>query len=297
VLPSSALFTVDNFPFNNYVKLIDQEKTWRVEYQPPQRPSKTFFEETCTAIEMIWAQREGRVFVLFGGGLDSEYLMQVLVFLKMNVTPVVVRYTDGRNHETIKRVDAFCDTNNLQRYTFEVDPSSFFQDAATYALASATRCTDYRLLPLYSVASVLDGTVLACMGSPSSVVFNRSLRRFVVREIEQSRSATHAWQGNKIHGTPYALSYTAEQFMAFLNDPITLDFTAQREVSVNNLDHIKSSIYNGQTHFNLGLRKKFDPFEYFTETIDTKRISSLGYDSVCDYDFHTLRFHLRSQIP
>lgn len=283
--------------YNDYVKLVDGEGAWRVDYQPPQRSPKTFFEETCNAVEMVWAQRRGQVFVMFTGGLDTEYLLNVFLHMKMTVVPVIVRYTDGRNRESVRRVVGFCEANGLNHYKFDIDLTTFFASAETYALALSSRCTEYRLLPMFSAASVLDGTVLACVGSPSNIVFNRAMKMFVVREIEQHRSAMHVWNAKQIHGTPFALSYTAEQFLSYMNEPVTIDFTSQRDVTVSTLDHIKSSIYNAQSRFTLGLRKKFDPFEDFTTSFDVKKIQSLGYQSVCDYDFHKLRFHLRSQIP
>lgn len=282
---------------NNYVTCISDDGPWHVKYKAPKRLPGRFFNETCKALEMIWEQRVGQVYVLFGGGLDTEYLLQTMAHLKMNAVPVVIRYKETDNNESVKRVKHFSDAAKWNHYVFDISLTDFINDSSTYHMASQTQCSDYRLLPLFSTAARLNGTVLSCIGNPPNIGYNGKLGIYTVQEQQQLRSAAYGWMVNKIHGTPFALSYTAEQFFSFLDEPVTVNYTAERSPSLKSMNEIRSSIYNSNEHFSLGLRKRLDQFYGYKPPFDVRRIEALGYDGMCKFEFHTLKRHLRAQIP
>lgn len=283
---------------SDWVKFISDDGPWYVKYDAPRRLPGTFFEETCKAIELIWSQRKNNVYVLYGGGLDTEFLIRAMHHLGMTATIVVIEYSDLDSSESTKRARQLSEMLKWNIYNVRFDFNHFIDDAASYELASKTQCSDFRLLPLYQTARNLDGTVLACVGSPLLIGYNNSQHDYVVYDYQQQRSAATAWNINGVHGTPFALSYTAEQFFSFLEDPIILGYTSERSPSLKDITDIKSSIYNSNPHFSLGLRKRIDPFADRRKIpFHTERIKALGYNQVCCFKYFTLKHYLRRQIP
>ena len=108
---------------NNYMRSEGHGPTFCVEIDPPSRPVKSYFEETVTACEMIWSQKEGPLQLCLSGGLDSEYVFSVLLKLGMKVEPVIMR--TKYNSPEIKFAYKFCYEHNIEPTVIDLDFDQF----------------------------------------------------------------------------------------------------------------------------------------------------------------------------
>jgi len=64
--------------FNNYLYGTGSGDSWNVNIDPPLGPVKTYFEETLTSMEYVYANKSGKIQLLYSGGLDSEFVARIL---------------------------------------------------------------------------------------------------------------------------------------------------------------------------------------------------------------------------
>ena len=241
---------------NNYIKTSGSGSTLIVEITGPSRPVSSYYEETVIAAEKIWSQRTSPLYLCYSGGLDSEYVLNVFLQLGMNIQPVIMN--TQYNHPETKYAFKLCNEKNIKPIIIDLDYDKFIESGKFIELATKTKCSAYQYIANMWLTSQIDGTVITGDSDPH-LFLNKN--KWYVDEIEPTYTQFNYFSQNSIEGTPFFLSYTAEQYLSFLLDP-TMQQLANNQIPGKTGSYSsKVHVYNNQNNFVLEQRTKLTGYE------------------------------------
>jgi hypothetical protein len=279
-----------NLIHNNYLRGTGTGPSWSVEIDSPTRLSKTYYEETIVAAEIIWAQKQGTLYLCYSGGLDSEYVLSVFTELGMNIQPVIMR--TQYNHPEIKYAFKYCEAKNISPIVIDLDYDNFIESGTFLEIATETKCSAYQYIANMWLTSQLDGTVIT--GDSDPHLFLKE-NKWYIDEIEPTYKQFDYFKKHNIHGTPFFLSYTAEQYLSFLVDP-TMQRLANNEIPGKTGSYSsKVHVYNNQSKFQLEQRTKLTGYELVESSAifnhpDMQLVTSWKETmwGSCNFEYHSL---------
>lgn len=275
---------------NNYIKTSGSGSTWNVEITGPSRPVKSYYEETVIAAEKLWSQKTSPLYLCYSGGLDSEYVLNVFLQLGMNIQPVIMR--TQYNHPETKYAFKLCDEKNINPIVIDLDYDKFIESGKFIEIATQTKCAAYQYIANMWLTSQIDGTVITGDSDPH-LFLNEG--KWYIDEIEPTYTQFEYFKRNNIEGTPFFLSYTAEQYLSFLLDP-TIQQLANNEIPGKTGSYSsKVHVYNNQNKFTLEQRTKLTGYELVEtshifnhpdiELVNSWKSTMWGS---CNFEYHTL---------
>lgn len=279
-----------DFVHNNYVRGTGTGPSWSVSINSPSRPLKTFYEETAIAAEMIWAQKQGKLYLCYSGGLDSEYVLRVFLELGMNIQPVIMR--TQYNHPETQYAFKLCDIKNIKPIIIDLDYDNFIESGKFLEIATNTKCAAYQYIANMWLTSQIEGTVITGDSNPHIFLDNNN---WYVDEIEPTYRQFDYFKQHNIHGTPFFMSYTAEQYFSFLTDPTMRKLANNEILGKTGSYSSKVHVYNNQSKFILEQRTKLTGYELveaspiFTHP-DIQLVNSWKetHWGSCNFEYHTL---------
>ena len=287
---------------NNYMRGTGNGPTWNVEIDPPTRPVKSYYEEACVAAEMVWSQKQGTVYVMYSGGMDSEYVINVFLSLGMDVTPVIMRLQPNYNDHDFQYALKFCNKRGLSYQIIDLDFDKFVSSGKMFEIATRNKAGRYELTASMWLASQLDGTVLTGNDPPLLLHRYKSMPGVYLEELEYIHSQFNCWRNDGIYGTPFFLSYTPEMMLAILNEQTFVDFS--KTPQIKNTDSVKIGVFNNQNKFVMETRTKFTGYEYVAKSkiynhpdIQRSLKEHKQWCGVTYFEYNKLRSWLTSQIP
>jgi hypothetical protein len=246
----------------DYMRSSGNGPTWSVEIDPARRPIKSYYEETCIAAEMIWAQKSGPLQLCYSGGLDSEYVLAVLTKLGMKVEVVIMR-NDYNYHET-QYAFKYCTDHNIVPTIVDLDFDHFVDSGNMIEIAQSMKCAAYQIPASMWLAKQLDGTVLTGNDPPHMKLHHEG---WYLDEEEIIHSQFNWWRQNNIQGTPFFLSYTPELMLSFLLDPAMQDLANNRYPGKLGTNSTKVQVFNRDSGFNLTQRVKQTGYEKIEQSL------------------------------
>jgi len=243
--------------YNNYLRGSGHGSTWQVDIDAPTKTVRSYYEETVTAAEMIWAQKTGKLQLCYSGGLDSEYVLSVLMKLGMEVE-VVIMNTAYNHHET-KYAYKFCDAHNITPTVIELDYDNFIKSGKMIEIAESIQCAAWQIPANMWLAGQLDGTVITGNDPPHMIL--KADNQWYLDEEEIIHSQFTYWKKYGIYGTPFLLSYTPEQMLSFLVDPTIEKLANHGFPGKLGTNSSKVHVFNNGTDFNLEQRVKQHGYE------------------------------------
>lgn len=245
---------------NNYLRGFGHGENWRVEIDPPSRPVNSYYEEIVLAAELIWSQRQGPLYIMYSGGLDSEFVVSVFLKLGMPITPVILRLNNNYNAHEIDYAFWFCEERGLTPKVVDLNFDKFVESGELIRIAESVQCAVYQLPASMWLASQLDGTVITGDGNPH-LALNKASNLWYIDEQEYHYSLGTYWKNNGIHGTPFFTGYTAETWLSFLIDPTIQSLANNQLIGKQGSHSVKIDVYNRGTGFNLVQREKQTGYE------------------------------------
>jgi hypothetical protein len=242
---------------NNYISGHGSGNTWNVSISTPERPVRSYYEETVIAAEMVWSQKTSPLYLCYSGGLDSEYVLNVFLQLGMNIQPVIMR--TQYNHPETKYAFKLCDEKNIKPIIIDLDYDKFVESGKFIEIANETKCAAYQYIANMWLTDQIDGTVIT--GDSNPHLFLNHDNKWYVDEWEPTYRQFDFFRKYRIEGTPFFLSYTSEQFFSFIVDP-TIQKLANNEIPGKQGSYSsKVHVYNNQDKFILEQRKKLTGYE------------------------------------
>lgn len=273
---------------DNYLKLLTAP--FSLTFDPLPKFTKNFYAESITAAEIIYAQKQGQLYLMYSGGLDSEYTLSLFLSLGMNITPVIIRLCPDYNiHETQYAFD-YCASKNITPIIIDIDFDHFVKSGKMLELATQMKIGIYHYSAIAHSILNLDGTII--MGDGEPYIKNRNNSWFV--EIYNYEFGIgNFFKQNNILGTPYFLRYTKEMMISFLKHDIIKDLASNKIVGKLGSNSSKIYVYN-DSGFNLKPRQKLhgyevietseifkhEDFSYFHHHSHDEKFSQLYFDFI-----------------
>jgi hypothetical protein len=238
---------------DNYLRSSGTGATWHVDIDPPKRKVKSYFEETLITAEYMYANKTGKLLLMLSGGLDSEYVFRIFHHLKFDFTPVIIRFVGKHYHEDYNAHDTkqafklcayFNVTPTVITFDFDkfVDSGELFEDMHRY------RSGGFGISALIKVASSLDGfTVYG--NDPPYMRLNNGV--WQLEEEEKIHAILRYYEGLKLNGCPFLLSYTPEMMLSFLLDPTIVKLANGKYPGKTGTNSSKSYVFNNGSEFNM----------------------------------------------
>lgn len=241
---------------DDYLHWSGNGPTWQVTIDAPKRQVGTYYEETVIAAEMIWAQKVGELYLCYSGGLDSEYALAIFRSLGMKITPVIM--ITEYNHPETEYALKYCKHNNIKPVIINLDYNQFVESGELLRICTSMKSAAYQLASNMWLISQIDGTVITGDSDPHLIKLNDE---WLVDEIEPVYSQFNYFKDNRICGTPFFMSYTCEQYTAFLTDPIIKKLANNSIPGKLGSYSSKIHVYNNNPYFKFEDRVKKTGYE------------------------------------
>lgn len=245
----------------NYLSTTGTGFGWQCNILPATRSVKSYYEESRLSAEKIWELRQGPLYLMYSGGVDSEYIFNVFLHLGMKINPVIIKLNDYNHHDIRYAID-FCKSKKIDPLIINFDFDDFITSGQMLEVAEQAECSHWYLPSTFKAAADLDGTVLLGSHGPPSLSLNQGLEKtWYIREYEILHSVLRWFDKKNIYGSPFFLVHSAEQYLAWLLEPTTIDLVNFKFSGKLGNTSTKGLIYNNNLDFKLEARPKFTGFE------------------------------------
>jgi hypothetical protein len=263
---------------NNYLYGTGHGTTWHVNIDPPVRKVKTYFEETLSAVEYVYANKTGKFKVLYSGGLDSQYVCEVLLHLGMDFDPVIIELKNNSgevlNMHDIRHAYEFCEARNIKPIRYDLNFEKFVDSGKNVEIAESVTCCSFALPATMYVSSQLDGFTL--LGNdPPYMRYEKDKDIWVLEELEYIHSLLRYYKKYSVNGCPFLLSYTSEMMLAFLIDPQVQKLGTGQLPGKLGSNSTKSYVFNNGSNFNMPV------YNFTTQS----RVKYTGYEEIFRSEF------------
>jgi hypothetical protein len=237
---------------NDYTYGINHGPDWTIHINQATRPVKTYFEETIESTISLYEKVGGPWSLLYSGGLDSHYALNVLQYLNIPVEPVIINLTDNAgltyNNEEIKYAFEYCQEKNIKANIVNFNYEEFLDSGEIIEIAEKFKIGSYRIPARLKVAGQQDNFVILGDNPPYITSIDG---KWYFEELEVTYSQLNFFKQNKIHGTPFILSYTPEMMLAFLLDPAINKLANNYWPGKLGTNSSKAHVYNNGSGFNM----------------------------------------------
>lgn len=239
---------------NNYLYGTGSGDSWYVNIDPPTKKVKTYFEETCDSVEYVRNTVTGKFTVLLSGGLDSQFVCEVLLKLKIEFDVVIIEYLDKNNvpynNHDIKWAYEFCESKNIRPKTISVEFDKSVESGKAVEVAESVQCCSAVTAHFLTVINDIDGFLL--LGNdPPYIRFEKEKNQWMLEELQYIHSLLRYFSKHQINGCPFLLSYSAEQMLSFLLDPSIVKLGTGRLQGKLGSNSTKTYVYNNGSNFNM----------------------------------------------
>lgn len=260
---------------NNYLQGHGHGNEWYVDLSPASRKVKSYYEETVDAMENLYATKTGKFQVLYSGGVDSQYICEVFLRLKMDFDIVIIRLlSDTRevyNQHDILYAYQFCAKNNITPIIHDLNFDDFVKTGKMLELAESVCCCSIPIPATLHVAKQLDGYSIIAGGDPY-IKYDKLNNVWLFEELEYAHSSLRYYSKNNLNGSPFILSYTPEMMLSFLLDPSMVKLGSGLVPGKIGSNSTKSHVYNNGSNFDI------DVYDF----VSMNRIKYTGYETIID---------------
>lgn len=250
------------FTKNNYLRSYGSGNSFRVEIDRPKNNVTTNYHKLCCSLaEEINDTRRGKLFLMYSGGVDSEYILSIFLSLGIDITPVIVRLKPNYNEHDIKYAFDFCESKKLKPLIIDVDFDHFVKSGRIVEIALEYQIGAYQFPSTFESLLQLDGTVVMGNHGPPHLSLDSNTGTWHVDEIEPYYAVLKYFEKNKIFGFPFFLVYTPEQYFSFLEHPIMKKLAENNFTGKLGNNSTKKFVYNSISNFNLKIREKYTGYE------------------------------------
>jgi hypothetical protein len=250
------------------------EQKWTVAYGPCERPVGDWKTENTAAARLI-ADRHPDAYLLFSGGADSEVALRAFLDAGVPIRAVTVRYAKDLNQHDIRYAIDACAALGVEHQILDLDLQNFVDSGECDRLAQIACCPAPEVTISMWASEQVEGTPVVGQGEcylakdvPGSFVSGLSPyddEPWVLLEREWVASWYRFFVNTGRPAVPGFFQYTAEQILAFLNDPEIAALTAnQRPGKLSTLSS-KLAVY--RRYYDLKPRTKYTGFEFATPVL------------------------------
>jgi hypothetical protein len=248
---------------NNFVRVMGTGSTWTCEFDSFPKNFNNLFVESCLAAEEVYSLRQGKVYLMYGGGIDGEYTLSVFRHLGMEVIPVIVQLSKYNIHDT-EYAFKFCQTHNIDPIVIDIDFDKFVKSGMMLDYAKQYRSEIYHRPAIMYAISKLDGTII--MGDNEPYICKNDQGSWDYQLHEHDYVFVNYFEQNNILGTPHLGCWSPGINAAFLTDPVMIELANNLHPGKLSSFSSKYKIYNNSSNFNLEVRPKYTGYELIEQS-------------------------------
>jgi len=241
--------------FNDYFVGQGTGDSWSISLKACQRPVKTFHEELLANAEIIRSLSDRPIYLMYSGGMDSEYILDIFLSLKIPITPVIVKLSNYNTYD-VEFANKYCQSKSINPIIIDIDFDHFVTSGKFLEIATDIECPVYQYPSIFYAAEKLDGIILKGSDEPHFAKVNNE---WVFDEMERIYTVSRWYEKRNIEGTPAFLNWTAETLLSFMNDPAIIALFNNRWPSRMGTNFLKPTIWSRVSQ--LAHRDKKDGFE------------------------------------
>jgi len=251
---------------NNYIRTTGNGNTWKLDMDPLPIRVGNYFKESCQAAEEIYNMRQGKVHIMYSGGIDSEHALSTFLQLGMDVTPVIIKLNPGHNDHDTNYAFKFCESKNIQPLVIDIDFNHFVKSGKMFEIQQIIKTSMFARTWFAYAAEQLPGTVIFGDGEPH-IIKHPTRDDWYFDMYEYEFTVSNYFQLKGIHGTANGFScYRPEQTASFLIDPAMKQLANNQMPGLTESSTIKLDVYNRYSKYNLEVRPKYYGYEYLRES-------------------------------
>lgn len=246
--------------YKNYLRSHGHGNSFKVDIDPTTRPVKSYYEETLLTVENIYNSCNEKLYLLYSGGMDSEYVFSILLKLGIKFTPVIIKLNPNYNNHDLKYAFDFCESKGITPEIIDIDFNKFVESGLIVDIAKSIKSSGYQIPATMYAASKLDGFIL--LGNdPPYMKLNQQTNIWQLEELELIHSILNYFKQYPVKGCPFLLSYTPEMMLSFLLDPTIVNLANHKYPGKLGTNTSKVHVYNNGSNFNLLNRTKYTGYE------------------------------------
>ncbi len=222
-------------------------------------PGLTYYKESLIAAEKIESAKSGKIYIMYSGGVDSEYTVSIFQNAKIDFTPVIIKFNNDYNLHDIQYALDFCKNKNLNPLVIDINFDHFVKSGQLLDISKTIQSSVYhRAATAYAIGQ-LDGTVICGEGEP--YIKKDKSNTWNVTIYQHDYAIVNYYKMNNIIGTPHFNRYTPEMMRTFLEDPRIKELASNQVPGKLGSDSSKYIIYNRHNQFDLKERPKYHGYE------------------------------------
>lgn len=220
----------------------------------------SYFSWSLKAAEEIADQRIGKLYLLYSGGVDSEFALNVFLFKKIPIVPVIIKLNPNYNNHDVDQALEFCRSKNLDPLVVDIDFDHFVRSGRLLSMSIDIGSSIYHRAATAHVVGLLSGTVLCGDGEPY-IKLDPDTKSWNVTIYEHDYAVSNFYEKYNIHGTPHFNRYLPEMMFSFLKDSRIFDLANNLIPGKLSSESSKFIIYNKNNQFNIKERPKYHGYE------------------------------------
>lgn len=246
---------------NDYFTTSGTGLSWTVNLKPcTHKIIEDYHNELIRAAKIIYESSSGPVTLMFSGGLDGEFMIEVFKKAKIPFRIAIISYGTWNAHDTEYAFD-YCNKHSIKPIVVDIDIKEFIESGKIYDIANSVNCAAYQIPSIMQGISKLDGTIVMANGEPYIKNFDGVWK---YEETERVNSYMRWFENNSIDGTPDFLRYTAESTLAFINEPRVQELINNKHPGKLSTRTSKHLIYS--KNYNFLPRPKYTGWEEIEKT-------------------------------
>jgi len=249
------------FVQNDYLRTFGSGETFRVEIDPPKNKNADFHTVSLSVAEEVYQKKQGKLYLMYSGGIDSEYVLNLYISLGIEIIPVIIKLNPFYNDHDVKYAFDFCESKNLKPVVVDLDFNHFVKSGKIVDIATEFQIGAYQLPSTFHVVEQLSGTIVMGSHGPPHMMLEPETNTWCVDEIQPIHSVLNFFEKRGLYGCPFLLAHTAEQYYSFLKDPVMKDLADHKFLGKLGNNSTKGIVYNNVSGFNLTRRPKFTGYE------------------------------------
>jgi len=247
-----------NISENNYITVRGSGNSFFVDISPI-TPGLTYYKESLIAAEKIESIKTGKIYIMYSGGVDSEYTVSVFKDAGIDFTPVIIKFKNDYNSHDLEYALKFCRYKNLKPLIIDIDFDHFVKSGMMLEISKEIKsAVHHRAATAYAIGQ-LDGTVICGEGEP--YLRKNENDSWDVTIYQHDYAIVNYYKLYNIDGTPHFNRYTPEMMRTFLEDPRIKDLSLNQVPGKLGSDSSKYIIYNRDSNFELEERPKYHGYE------------------------------------
>jgi hypothetical protein len=184
------------FVQNNYLRTVGSGEKFRAEIDPPKNKNADFHTVSLSVAEQVYQNRQGKLYLMYSGGVDSEYVLNIFLSLGIDIIPVIVKLNPGYNEHDVKYAFDFCESKKLKPIVIDLDFNDFVKSGKIVDIAREYQIGAYQFPSTFHAMSQLDGTVITGNHGPPHLFLDKTTNTWHVDEIEPYHTVLKYFEKN-----------------------------------------------------------------------------------------------------